>query len=140
MNKSRKKYCLLSIVFLVLGISLYFMFNRNALVVRNVCSVLNIEVENQIRFVGSDLISSFGADFLWSMSFTFMIQCILELKNKKIWFLIFSSILGCLYEFLQYLGLVYGTADILDVVIYIVGTCISVIIIRLGGIKDEKKE
>lgn len=108
--------------------------------VRKVCSIMNIEVENQISFVGSDLISSFGADLLWSMSFTFIIQSILELKNKTVWFLLICSILGCLYEFLQYLGLAHGTADILDVVIYIVGTCISVVIIRYGGIKDEKKE
>ena len=93
---------------------------------------------NEDAFVSKIVLRNFGADFLWSVSFTMIIQIILWLDKKKTFFLLFCSLLGIIYELMQCFGVAAGTADILDMIVYVMGSLFAIIIIQGGKLYEEK--
>ena len=128
----------ISIVMMFMGAIIYLFFNHTAYFVGVIDPFIPpIPLMNQDGMAGI-IIRNFGADFLWSAAFTLTLQAILYLKRNKIRFLLLSSMLGGLYELMQFLGVINGTADIADLIIYFAG-CILGIIIIIGGKFYEKE-
>ena len=122
---------------MLLGLIIYLLFNKNTLIARFICSFLPIPNMRMPNGLLIDAIKGYGADYLWSIAFVLTIQSILALDRKKLWLLLLCSLLGILYEILQFIGVIYGTADILDVFVYFGGSLSGAFII-FGGNYYEK--
>lgn len=136
MKKERVVLCIISFVELILGLSIYLFFNRNADISKIIFPM--VPVVNVSESFVIEMIRSYGADLLWASAFTLVIQAILALRRSRVWLLLLCSILGIIFEFLQFVGVAKGTADILDVFIYLVGCAFGILII-LGGRFYEKE-
>ena len=85
------------------------------------------------------ILRGYGADLLWSVSFTLIIQIIAWAERKRLMWLVLCSLLGVVYELLQFFNLTTGTADLMDVIVYILGSLTAILIIK-GGKFYEKVE
>lgn len=130
-GKKRVACAVISIVLMFCGLLHYLLLNQQAHVSRFLLKYVQVKrIANENLVIR--ILRCYGADFLWSASFTMIIQSIVWLDRKRSLFLIFCSTLGIVYEGMQYFGLTSGTADITDVAIYILG-CIAAITIIQGG-------
>ena len=132
----RLKLLIISFGSLLLGFLIYLFFNQQTPISFWIKGLLDISSLPNNSF--TIVIRCFGADFLWSLSFTMIIQFILWLKKKHTFLLILCSILGAVYELMQCFGFSSGTADILDVIVYILGSIIAITIIQGGKLYEEK--
>ena len=136
MNKNKVILIIICIVLLLMGLLLYLLFNQDAYISKTIYEVVPIPTIAG-KSLAISIFRSFGADLLWSIALVLAIQVALGLKKKQIWLLMLCSLLGVAYELMQFLGIANGTADILDVLIYIAGSFIGVSII-IGGKYYEK--
>lgn len=130
---------IISIVLLVLGLLLYLLLNREAFVSRILLKIFPIQINFSESF-GIKILRGYGADFLWSVSFTLIIQLIVWAEKKSLGLLLFCSLLGILYEIMQCFGITTGTADIVDVIVYILGSLFAILIIQGGKLYEEKSD
>ena len=130
---------LFSGVYLILGLFVYLFFNQNTYISRIVISVIdlpNIHLGNRCV---EHIVNSFLADFLWSVSATFAVQYIFELKGRKVFLLSLTAILGITVELMQKFNIMSGVYDLYDIVTYIIGSFYSIFIIILGRKTYENK-
>ena len=139
MRKKKVILIIISVILLLLGLLLYLLLNRKAFVSQVLLRVIPLQTNTSDGFV-IRILRSFGADLLWSMSFTMIIQFIVWFDKKKTLFLILCSVLGIFYELLQCFGITTGTADIVDVFVYILGSILAIIIIEGGRLYEEKSD
>ena len=83
------------------------------------------------------LLTSFGADLCWSLALPLALQGALLLRGRRVWMLLLSVGVGAFYETLQGFGLVPGTYDPLDYVVYAAGAFLAVCLIRIFKKKNE---
>ena len=128
----------ISLGLLLLGLIFYLLLNEDAFVSKIVFDIIPIKsiCKSNNDFV--KVLRNFGADLLWSISFTMIIQIILWLDKKKTFFLVFCSLLGIIYELMQCFGVAAGTADILDMIVYVMGSLLAIVIIQGGKLYEEK--
>ena len=136
----KKRICLITIsaLLIYIGLLIYLCFNRTAFVSKSVNQFIELPQLDYNDDLFVKIIRNYGADFLWASSFVLIIQSILYLQNKMVWWLLLCAILGILFEVAQLLGIVGGTPDIIDVFIYILGTLLGILIIR--RFCDEKMD
>ncbi|MBR3381619.1 MAG: hypothetical protein IKG85_01070 [Clostridia bacterium] len=72
----------------------------------------------------------YAADLLWAAAMPLAIQTVLQLKGKKQVWLALSVVVGCGYELSQKAGWIAGTFDWIDLIVYSVGTVLSLWIIH----------
>ena len=140
-NRERGKKVLLILigaVALLIGGLFYFMFNQNALFVLWIRGWAPFP-ENVASGRIEEFICNWGADVLWMFSFTIFVQIILWMDSGKALLLTGCTALGALWEFLQYAGLVGGTADFGDLVAYLLGNLCAIVLVRLI-VKEKKYE
>lgn len=130
---------ILSCLALLVGLLLYLFFNKDAYISKVILDIIPIQTNTDENIVIS-ILRGYGADLLWSISFTMIMQFILWLDKKKIIFLLFCSLLGILYELMQCFGIVPGTADIVDAIVYIFGSVLAIMIIQGGKLYEEKSD
>ena len=137
----KRKWILLviSTVLLVLGLLLYLLFNREAFISRVFLEIIPIHISFNDSF-GIRILRGVGADFLWSVSFALIVQAIVWIEKKKTGLLVFCSLLGIVYELMQCFGITPGTADIVDVIVYILGSLFAILIILGGKLYEEKSD
>ncbi len=135
--KKRVILLVISIVLLVLGLLLYLLLNSEAYISKALLKIIPIQTYYGDS-LSINLLKSFGADFLWSVSFTLIIQSIVWVDKKKTITLILCSLLGVIYEIMQCFGVTSGTADIVDVIVYMLGSLLAIIIIQGGKLYEEK--
>ena len=128
----------ISLGLLLLGLIFYLLLNEDAFVSKIVFDIIPIQSFSESNNAFVKVLRNFGADFLWSVSFTMIIQIILWLDKKKTFFLLFCSLLGIIYELMQCFGVAAGTADILDMIVYVMGSLFAIIIIQGGKLYEEK--
>ena len=136
----KKKIILFSIgvVMLVFGLLLYLLLNRKVYVSEMLLRVIPLqEIISENLLV--KILRGYGADMLWSASFTMIVQFIVWLPKKKTALLVICSFLGIAYELLQYWGFVTGFADLRDVIAYILGSLLAELIILGGKYYEEEK-
>lgn len=121
--------------FLILGISVYLLFNHKPYFIQ--CLDISLPLLHSESFF-ERLLVCYGADISWSASFCFAIQAIYCFKSNKTYRLLLCTLLGIGYEILQMVNVVGGTFDPFDIAAYTTGTIIAIVIIKL--IRREKDE
>ena len=135
--RNRIRFAYIGMFSLFLGLFLYLIYNQDAIISIWIYSFLRMQPLKKPKTFLSESIRCWGADFLWMLSFTMFMQAILNLCGKKHFYLLFCILLGVTYEILQYAGLAIGTADIVDIVAYLLGNLLAIVIIK--GHKEVKE-
>ena len=138
MNGKKTILGCLALFMLLLGLVLYLFLNREAYISKVIYDIVPIKSSFFSDNIFVKILRNYGADLLWSASFTMIIQTILLCDKKRSYFLILSSLLGVFYELMQRFGITTGTADIVDVIVYIIGSLLAIIIIQGGKLYEEK--
>ena len=114
MNK-RLLYFLLSILCLVIGVGVYYFFKKDVLVYE---AFIGIKKMN----TGGYSFANWLPDLCWEISFLFMLTAVWgnwRLVPNSIKIVTLSLIIGT--ELLQMQGLLPGTGDIKDILVYFIG-------------------
>lgn len=130
---------IISVVLLLLGLLLYLLLNQEAYVSKAILAVIPIQItiaEN----IFVKILKGYAADLLWSVSFTMIVQFIVWSEKKKVKYLVLCCLLGIVYELMQYFRITSGIADIVDVIVYILGSLLAIIIIQGGKLYEEKSD
>lgn len=135
MRKKKVILLIISLAMLLLGLLLYLLLNSKAYISNILLQIIPIRTITKDSLVIS-ILRGYGADLLWSASFTLIIQFIVWAEKKKTIFLVFCSLLGIVYELMQCFGITTGTADIVDGIVYILGSVLAIIIIQGGNLYE----
>lgn len=138
-GKKRIALLIISAVMLVLGLLLYLLFNKDAYVSKFLLKIIPIKTITG-GGLAIEIIRGYGADLLWSFSFTMIIQFIVWADKKKTILLVFCSLLGIVYELMQRFGITTGTADITDVIVYLLGSLLAIATILGGKFYEENSD
>ena len=114
MNK-RLLYFLLSIVCLVIGVGVYYFFKKDVLVYEAFIGIKKMNTEGYS-------FANWLPDLCWEISFLFMLSAVWgnwRLVPNSIKIVTLSLIIGT--ELLQMCGLLPGTGDIKDILVYFIG-------------------
>ena len=114
MNK-RLLYILLSILCLVIGAGVYYFFKKDVLVYEALLGIKKMNTEGYS-------FANWLPDLCWEISFLFMLSAVWgnwRLVPNSIKIVTLSLIVGT--ELLQMLGLLPGTGDIKDILVYFIG-------------------
>lgn len=120
-----RKRVILSIVTLIIGIIIYYLFSKTILVKDNIV----------ISFIRNYLL-----DGLWIISFYFIAVNFSKNITKYYKFLtsLYVIVLGIVFEVMQLLGIVGGIFDFIDILVYTFAALISCIVEKY--IMEEKNE
>lgn len=121
MNK-RFNYFIFSIIFLLIGVSIYYHFQKDTLVYENYFGI--IKNNNKQSYLANWL-----PDLCWELSLLFMLGSFWgnwKLVPKLVKGLTLMVVIGL--EILQMNGLIPGTGDINDILVYFIGFTIFTII------------
>ena len=114
MNK-RLLYFLLSILCLVIGVGVYYFFKKDVLVYEAIIGIKKMDTEGYS-------FANWLPDLCWEISFLFMLSAVWgnwRLVPNSIKIVTLSLIIGT--ELLQMSGLLPGTGDIKDILVYFIG-------------------
>lgn len=137
--KKRIALMLISISSLFVGLMIYLVFRQNTYLhcyfFAEFCSYAYLNVE---RNWITDFIRYYLPDFLWAFSFGAALTAV-SYSHNRIVLILFSAVsflIGVLFEFVQYFGIVNGTFDYFDVLMYAVAalTCAAINIKLFKGV------
>ena len=117
-------FCIVhSAIALVFGVALYMLFREGTYLHDILLPGRTLFAD--ACFIGSSFLRYYFPDFLWAYSLFFALGTILVPSGKE-WGLpaLFTLGLGILWEWLQYHGLMRGTGDAVDILLY--GAAIAV--------------
>lgn len=103
-------FCLLS-----LGIIIYCLYNQQILIKQNIIF---------------SFIRNYVPDILWTLSFYSIISVFSKeiTKNYILFTTLYINIIAIFFELLQFTGIVRGTFDIFDIIIYAISCFIAILI------------
>ena len=130
MNK-RLLYFLLSILCLVIGVGVYYFFKKDVLVYE---AFIGIKKMN----TGGYSFTNWLPDLCWEISFLFMLCAVWgnwRLVPNSIKIVTLSLIIGT--ELLQMQGLLPGTGDIKDILVYFIGFSIFTLLFLIKRTKQN---
>lgn len=114
---NRIKMLLISIICLIIGSFLYIFSRPNAYISKFIFRILNITVSHSFIPLG---ISFYVPDYLWACALCSGLFSIYPLKRDKGWiFGVVTFIYGTVWELMQLIDIVPGTADIIDIILYL---------------------
>ena len=128
MNK-RLLYFLLSILCLVIGVGVYYFFKKDVLVYESFIGIKKMNTEGYS-------FANWLPDLCWEISFLFMLSAVWgnwRLVPKSIKIVTLGLIIGT--ELLQMQGLLPGTGDIKDILVYFIGFSIFTLLFLLKRTK-----
>lgn len=131
-------YYAVAIVSLFLGLICYLLFREKTYVSEIINSIINLKsARNYFKFIENDFLKYYFPDFLWAVSFS---CCLHIIFNPKICGSIICTIviafIGIVFETLQFLKIINGTGDVLDVCLYILGGFkVNMITLKRGKMK-----
>lgn len=131
-------YYAVAIVSLLLGLICYLLFREKTYVSEIVNSIINLKnARNYFKFIENDFFKYYFPDFLWAVSFSCCLHIIFKPKIcGSIICTIVIAFIGLLFETLQFLKIINGTGDILDVCLYIFGGfTVNIITLKRGKIE-----
>ena len=137
---SRKIYLLLCVSSLSLGVLLYILFRENSYIgiATNHFTVVSA-ARKVFAFLSCDFLMFYFPDFLWCFSLCFGLFAIYLPTQKQALMCVLTAILfGCTWELLQYVGLISGTGDLLDALMYLLSGIICAILNMIRGKRHEK--
>ncbi len=126
---------LISINTLLLGAVLYIWLRPESYVGAFVRQLLKINSQANIRFIP---ISFYLPDLLWGMSLCSGLYAIYPINRKRMWLWgVVTFLYGTLWELAQKLNIVSGTADIFDVILYLVA---AIVVVMINKYLEKGKE
>lgn len=134
----QKKNALLSILALVIGCMLYVWFRPNTYISRILGRVTNAALALPLcpPYI-NDLCRFYLPDFLWAFSLSCGLIAIHNPGIKGVMICALSAfLLGAVWELLQHLGAVSGTADIHDAIMYLLASTLCIIF----NVKEKKQK
>ena len=130
MNK-RLLYFLLSILCLIIGVGVYYFFKKDILVYEAFIGIKKINIE-------AYSFANWLPDLCWEISFLFMLSAVWgnwRLVPNSIKIVTLSLIIGT--ELLQMQGLLPGTGDIKDILVYFIGFSIFTLLFYIKRTKQN---
>lgn len=113
---TRIKYFIFGLSALLVGTVIYWLFRPSTHISKLLSVLIPFKISPLGEFVGSSFLKFYFVDYLWAFSFSCWLRCIFHDKHKN--FMI-VSITGALFELMQTLGMVQGTGDVCDCLLYI---------------------
>ena len=120
----------LSFFTILLGGTLYLLFRENTIISNRFETFCDLtSVRNLLSPFSNDIFKYYLPDFLWAFSLCCGLNVLYEKKVlRAIEAGIVTILFGCAWEILQYANIIFGTADIIDVILYLTASITSVMI------------
>ena len=121
--RKRLRWCVMSICALFAGALDYTLYRQDTY-------IGSLAFWSPLPFHwGYDFFAYYLPDFLWAFSLTFALFAILSpAKRKTILCSILTTVYGCFWEFAQHFAWVSGTADYMDILMYLAASFLAVVI------------
>lgn len=139
MLKKRVILTLLAIFSLITGLLIYLFLRKDTYLhgyfSADLCNYVYVNVK---RNFWTDFIRYYLPDFLWAFAFGAALTAV-SYSHNRIVIILFSAVsflIGVLFEFVQYFGIVNGTFDYFDILMYAVAalTCAAINIKLFKGV------
>ncbi|MBP3696375.1 MAG: hypothetical protein J6J45_02435 [Clostridia bacterium] len=139
MLKKRVILTLLAIFSLITGLLIYLFLRKDTYLhgyfSAELCNYVYVNVKSNIL---TDFIRYYLPDFLWAFAFGAALTAV-SYSHNRIVIILFSAVsflIGVLFEFVQYFGIVNGTFDYFDILMYAVAalTCAAINIKLFKGV------
>ena len=133
----RQNNILLGLVALLLGAMLYILFQENTWVSQLFAQmVFRPKLWDQYPAMNMDWLCYYIPDFLCAFSLTCGIQAVCLPKTEELFgCAVIVLVCGTLWEIFQWCGVISGTGDFWDVLMYLSGSTLSI----LMNIKERKQ-
>ena len=131
-------YYIVGILALALGGGCYLLCRPNTYVAQAVIKIIPMrEVRNQLSWLDCGFLKYYLPDYLCGVALACGLHAIFNPKAKEsLICTVVVVLLGALYEVLQWFGIISGTGDIVDVVLYaLAGATVNVINYKRGNSK-----
>ncbi|MBE6796932.1 MAG: hypothetical protein E7531_01125 [Ruminococcaceae bacterium] len=117
-------FILFSALFLLVGATIYVLLRPNTYIAQFIGNLIGL---NPLGEVGCNFLKFYLPDFLWAISLCFALYAI-YLPNPKtsIILSVVVFVCGVVWEALQWAGVLGGTGDLLDVIMYLVASMLAV--------------
>ena len=136
--KTTKRNIILSALSLIVGGSIYILTRPDSHIAVLANGIIPLpKIQGYIYQLNIDAIKNFLPDFLWAFSFTCAFFVIT--RNRKHVILI-VALCGILWESLQFTGIISGTGDIIDVIMYLTAVYTAVLINKKECSDHEKEQ
>ena len=126
---SRRKYFIFSIISLFIGGMYYLIFKSNTILENIISRYFKIiPMKGNIPILSSTFFKCYFCDFLWAFSLQCGL-CTIFLPDKKQHLHICYVVLifGALWEILQFTSITNGTGDFVDLIIYFLGSSLTLL-------------
>lgn len=133
--KNRLKMLTICVISLIIGLIIYIFLRPEAYISEITRTVLKIKLQPEKSLVPA---SFYLPDFLWSLSLCCGLYAIYPLKRYTWLWGAITFLYGCLWELMQVLCVVSGTADTIDIFLYLTAA-VTVVIINYFLNKEKKK-
>lgn len=129
--KKRRIICFaLAIIALSAGAALYLVYNRNIVLSGFFEGLFSSLPPVRVPASAAEIfLMNWGADFLWAVSFTLVVQGIFLFEKRQHGFLMLCSLIGVALELMQLFKLTGGTFDILDIAVFFFASALVTAII-----------
>lgn len=137
---NRLFYVILCIIFLIIGGSLYLIYRENAYITILFDRFLFLESMGKIADVfENDFFKFYFPDFLWGLSLNFGLFSIFLPKLKgALWCSLIAFLYGMLWETMQKQGVLSGTGDLIDILMYLLASVFAMLIFIMRRKENEK--
>ena len=126
---------MLCVISITTGGMIYLVFRENTYIARYIDRFIDLEgIRNSFSCFDCRVIRHYVPDFLWAFS----LNCGLNLLIDSLWLnAIISFFCGTAWELLQYLNVVSGTGDIIDITAYLTA-CVLAVTINYFSFKEKR--
>jgi len=127
---SNKKINIISsIVTLFSGGAIYILYRENSYISNFIEVFIDLNfLRNTFKPLECDFIKYYLIDYLWALSLISGLKLLFTTKKETLRICLFVFSLGFIWETLQFLNIISGTGDILDVFMYLAAVVTAVII------------
>lgn len=115
----RIKYVIWGMVTLFLGLLLYLLLRPNTYISRFALRFLPFDLPVLFSMIQNPILKFYLADYLWAFSLSCWLRCIFINEQKKVFSITIVTVTGTLYELAQCSGIVSGTGDVIDCLLYL---------------------
>jgi hypothetical protein len=117
----KTQFLIFAVVSLLMGFIIYILFRPETYVTKWVVSVIGSEFSIYVPpAFDNNFIKYYLPDYLWGLSLACGLHLIFLPKRKgSIAIALAVTFIGVLYEIMQYINLIIGTGDVLDVLLYL---------------------
>lgn len=134
-NLVKIKFFILGFLSLVIGLFIYIFFRENTYVSKFVSLYVSFEsIKQFFTWLDYCFFNCYFVDFLWAFSLNCWLYIIFPFENKfKLIIPLTVFAFGGAYEFLQYLNIISGTGDFVDVIFYLLaGLSVNILFLKKG--------